>query len=72
MAFCTERDVSISFLSTTGTFLARVAGNTHGNVLLRMAHYAIASDEQRSLAVARPSIPAEKTEEKYATSYLQF
>mgnify|MGYP000120852638 FL=1 len=58
MAFCTERDVSISFLSTTGTFLARVAGNTHGNVLLRMAHYAIANDEQRSLAVARPIVAA--------------
>jgi CRISPR-associated protein Cas1 len=58
MAFCTEHNVGISFLSTTGTFLARVTGNTHGNVLLRMAHYAIASDEQRSLELARPIVAA--------------
>ncbi len=58
MAYCTENNVGISYLSETGKFLARVYGAQHGNVLLRKAQYAIADDEFQSLAIARPIIAA--------------
>jgi len=58
MAFCAENNVGVSFLSENGKFLARVHGPQHGNVLLRKAQYAIADDERRSLAIARPIVAA--------------
>jgi CRISPR-associated protein Cas1 len=35
LGFCAERDVSVSFLSEYGRFLASVRGPVSGNVLLR-------------------------------------
>jgi CRISPR-associated protein Cas1 len=58
MAFCTENNVGISYLSDTGRFLARVYGAQKGNVLLRKAQYAIADNEPASLAVAKPIVAA--------------
>lgn len=58
MAYCTENNVGISYLSETGKFLARVYGAQQGNVLLRKAQYAIADDEFQSLKIARPIIAA--------------
>ena len=58
MAFCAENNVGISYLSETGRFLARVYGAQKGNVLLRKAQYAIADNELRSLAIARPIVAA--------------
>ncbi len=37
MGFCGERDVTISFLTENGRFLARVLGPVSGNVLLRVS-----------------------------------
>jgi CRISPR-associated protein Cas1 len=34
LGFCAERDVTVSFLTTHGRFLARVQGPVSGNVLL--------------------------------------
>lgn len=53
MGFCAENDVSISFLSEHGRFLARVTGPVSGNVLLRREQYRTADDLERSTSIAR-------------------
>jgi len=53
LSLAAEEDVTISFLSTNGRFLARVVGPTSGNVLLRRAQYRLADDEGAAAAVAR-------------------
>ena len=52
MGFCAERDVTISFLTENGRFLARVQGPVSGNVLLRRQQYRRADDPDFSAAVA--------------------
>jgi CRISPR-associated protein Cas1 len=39
LGMCAERDVSVSFLSEHGRYLARVTGAVRGNVLLRRQQY---------------------------------
>jgi CRISPR-associated protein Cas1 len=58
MHFCSERGVSISFLSEYGRFLAKVVGPMHGNVLLRREQYRRADDEAATKAIAVPIIAA--------------
>ncbi len=53
MGFCAERDVSISFLTENGRFLARVQGPVSGNVLLRREQYRRADDPGISTDMAR-------------------
>ena len=53
MGFCAERDVSISFLTEYGRFLARVQGPVSGNVLLRREQYRRADDLDVSARIAR-------------------
>lgn len=53
MGFCAERDVTVSFLSENGRFLARVQGPVSGNVLLRREQYRRADDPVFSAAIAR-------------------
>ena len=52
MGFCAERDVSISFLTENGRFLARVQGPVSGNVLLRREQYRRADDPKISADIA--------------------
>ncbi|MCL1850190.1 MAG: type I-C CRISPR-associated endonuclease Cas1c [Bacteroidetes bacterium] len=52
LGFCAERDVSVSFLTTNGRFLASVKGPVSGNVLLRRQQYRMADDEQITHGVA--------------------
>ena len=52
MGFCAERDVTISFLTENGRFLARVQGPVSGNVLLRREQYRRADDPDFSAEVA--------------------
>ncbi len=56
MGFCAERDVTISFLSENGRFLARVQGPVSGNVLLRRDQYRRADDMKFSAEVAQAMI----------------
>ncbi len=56
MGFCAERDVTISFLTENGRFLARVQGPVSGNVLLRREQYRRADDPDFSARVARACI----------------
>jgi len=53
MGFCAERDVSISYLTENGRFLARVQGPVSGNVLLRREQYRRADDPGISADMAR-------------------
>jgi len=56
MGFCAERNVTISFLTENGRFLARVQGPVSGNVLLRREQYRRADDLDFSATVARSCI----------------
>lgn len=52
MGLCGERQVTLSFLSMNGRFLARVDGPVSGNVLLRRAQYRMADDEDQCSLLA--------------------
>lgn len=53
MGFCAENNVSLSFLTEYGRFLARVQGPVSGNVLLRREQYRRADSPEFSAAMAR-------------------
>ena len=53
MGFCAERQIGLSFLSEHGRFLARVEGETKGNVLLRREQYRVADSDAASAEMAR-------------------
>ncbi|MHB1348674.1 MAG: type I-C CRISPR-associated endonuclease Cas1c [Desulfobulbaceae bacterium] len=53
MGFCAERDVTVSFLTEHGRYLARVQGPVSGNVLLRRQQYRYADDPAFSAVMAR-------------------
>jgi len=52
LGFCAENDVSVSFMSEYGRFLASVRGPVSGNVLLRRQQYRMADDEERTRDIA--------------------
>jgi CRISPR-associated protein Cas1 len=52
LGFCAEHDVTVSFLSAHGRFLASVRGPISGNVLLRRQQYRMADDEQITRGIA--------------------
>ncbi len=52
MGFCAERDVTISFLTEYGRFLAMVKGPVSGNVLLRRKQFRMADSAVVSAQVA--------------------
>lgn len=53
MGKCACDGIDLCFLSGSGRFLARIEGNSQGNVLLRREQFRIADDEKRSLDYAR-------------------
>ena len=53
MGFCAENNVAVSFLTEYGRFLARIHGETSGNVLLRREQYRRADDLRFSAAMAK-------------------
>jgi CRISPR-associated protein Cas1 len=52
LGHCAENDVSISFLTDYGRFLAKVQGPVSGNVLLRREQYRQADDPLKSAIIA--------------------
>lgn len=56
MGACAKRNISLSFCSPNGRFLARVCGESSGNVLLRRTQYRIADDPASSCRIARNMI----------------
>lgn len=58
MGACCRKNISVSFLSPQGRFLARVTGEQRGNVTLRREQYRAAEQPRQSLELARPMIAA--------------
>lgn len=50
---CPEYNITVSFLSEHGRFLARSQGPVAGNVLLRKAQYRYSDDERKATEIAR-------------------
>jgi len=53
MGACAKRNIDLSFLSQSGRFLARVIGQSRGNVTLRKEQYRVSDSEERSCVIAR-------------------
>ncbi len=53
MGACGERNVNLCFFTPSGRFLARVSGESSGNVLLRRTQYRMADSETDSVQIAR-------------------
>lgn len=53
MGYCAERNIAIVFLTMNGRFLARVIGESNGNVILRKRQYALSENEVASAIIAR-------------------
>jgi CRISPR-associated protein Cas1 len=53
MGYCAERNISIVFFTVNGRFLARVIGESKGNVVLRKKQYHVSEDEVLSARIAR-------------------
>lgn len=58
MGYCAENNISLSFLSEHGKFLANVIGKKNGNVLLRRSQYRVADDPDFSLKISKGMIIA--------------
>ncbi|WP_145407244.1 type I-C CRISPR-associated endonuclease Cas1c [Paenibacillus xylanexedens] len=56
MGACATRNINLTFMTTTGRFLARVIGEDRGNVVLRKEQYRISDNEVRSARLARNMI----------------
>lgn len=53
MGACAKHNISLSFMTGNGRFLARVSGEVRGNVTLRKQQYQISENKQRSIEIAR-------------------
>ena len=56
MGACAQREIGLSFCSPRGKFLARVANQSNGNVLLRRTQYRMADDPLQSCQIARAMV----------------
>lgn len=56
MHACAERNVSLSFLSAHGRFLARVTGKIRGNVVLRKSQFLASENESSCIEIGRNMI----------------
>ena len=56
MGACAERGISLSFCTPGSKFLARISGESNGNVLLRRAQYRMADHWEQSCRIARNMI----------------
>ena len=52
MGACAKRGISLTFLTSSGRFLARVTGEERGNVLLRRTQYRFSDDVVKSARIA--------------------
>ena len=53
MKLCVDNNVSLTFLSPQGKFIARVQGPTRGNVLLRTEQYRLSEKEDFTLHISK-------------------
>ena len=55
---CAKRHIGFSFMTPNGKFLARIAGQDNGNIILRKLQYRISDNKEASLKIARLIITA--------------
>lgn len=55
---CAKRHIGFSFMTPNGKFLARIAGQDNGNIILRKSQYRISDNKEASLKIARLIITA--------------
>lgn len=65
MKACADRNISLVFLSRSGRFLARVIGESKGNVVLRKTQYRISDNEGESAKISRNFIFAKVSNQKW-------
>ncbi|MGM0126151.1 CRISPR-associated endonuclease cas1 [Enterococcus sp. AZ194] len=53
MRKCAEKNINLTFLTTTGKFGSRLSGPVTGNISLRKKQYRISDNESKSLEIAR-------------------
>lgn len=53
MGYCADNNISLTFFTKHGRFLARVVGESRGNVVLRKKQYKISENENLSTIIAR-------------------
>ncbi|AEV30968.1 CRISPR-associated endonuclease Cas1 [Sphaerochaeta pleomorpha str. Grapes] len=58
LGFCSEKNVSVSFMTEYGRFLASVRGPVSGNVLLRRQQYRFADDSEISTIIVKNLVSA--------------
>ena len=56
MGACADRQIGLAFCTPRGKFLARVCGESHGNVLLRRSQYRVADDPVQCCQISRTMI----------------
>lgn len=62
---CMEYGIGICYLTPTGRFIARLKGESKGNILLRRKQYRVADDERESLNISKNIICAKIYNEKW-------
>src|SRR5699024_5497904 len=50
---CMDYGIGICYLTPTGRFIARIRGESKGNILLRRKQYRVADDGEESLNIAK-------------------
>lgn len=65
MHACAEKNISLTFLSRSGRFLARIIGESKGNVVLRKTQYRLSDHQIESARVARNFIFAKVSNQKW-------
>ncbi|WP_427110380.1 type I-C CRISPR-associated endonuclease Cas1c [Lysinibacillus xylanilyticus] len=65
MHACAEKNINLTFLSRSGRFLARVIGESKGNVILRKTQYRLSESEVESAKIARNFIFAKISNQKW-------
>lgn len=56
MGACADRNINLVFCSPNGKFLARICGESSGNVLLRRTQYRYADNETESCLISRAMV----------------
>ncbi|MBB5183950.1 type I-C CRISPR-associated endonuclease Cas1c [Catenisphaera adipataccumulans] len=56
MGACAQKNIDLCFLSRSGKFLARIVGETKGNVILRQEQYKKFTDSEFSISVSKNMI----------------
>lgn len=65
MGYCAERNISLVFLTRSGRFLARVIGESKGNVILRKRQYLLSENDHQAAHLARNFITGKIYNQKW-------